>query len=153
MNLKDELLLVTNTLNAHNIPYAVCGGFAVVIHGCPRLTIDIDVIIREEDLENAKKVLAPIGFDLESGLICFKTGTPAESRLFRLSKVEGTEFLTLDLILVTPPIDDVWQSRQLFQFDNRSVWVVSRDGLIKMKRQAGRLRDQLDISMLENKEQ
>jgi hypothetical protein len=50
MNLKDELVQVIEALGSSAIPYALCGGIAVVIHGYPRLTKDIDLLIRDEDL-------------------------------------------------------------------------------------------------------
>lgn len=59
MNLKDELLLITNTLSAARIDYALCGGVAVAVHGYPRATRDIDLLIREEDLAD----LQALGLD------------------------------------------------------------------------------------------
>ena len=39
----------------------------------------------------------------------------------------------LDLILVTPEIKEVWQSKLTKPLENGSVSVVSREGLIKLK--------------------
>ena len=36
---------IANELNAHNIPYMVIGGQAVLIYGEPRLTKDIDITL------------------------------------------------------------------------------------------------------------
>ena len=36
---------IANELNAHNIPYMVIGGQAVLLYGEPRLTKDIDIIL------------------------------------------------------------------------------------------------------------
>jgi hypothetical protein len=49
MNIKDELLRVVETLTEARIEYAIAGGLAVAIHGCPRLTVDIDLVIREDE--------------------------------------------------------------------------------------------------------
>ena len=149
MNIKDEFLGIIDALTAANVDYAVAGGLAVAIHGCPRLTVDIDILIREEHLDRARAVLAPTGFDLESGMIRLGAGPAEEERLFRLTKTEGTEFLTLDLLLVTSRFEETWCSREPFEFGERVVWVVSRGALIKMKRRAGRPQDLADIAALE----
>ena len=54
MDLKQELLGVVATLNRADVPYALCGGMAVVLHGHPRLTRDIDLLIRKPDLAAAE---------------------------------------------------------------------------------------------------
>lgn len=36
---------IANELSAHNIPYMVIGGQAVLLYGEPRLTKDIDIIL------------------------------------------------------------------------------------------------------------
>lgn len=56
MNIKDEFLRIVDALTAAEIQYVVVGGLAVAIHGCPRLTIDIDILIRAADLDRAKDV-------------------------------------------------------------------------------------------------
>lgn len=45
MNLRDEFLGVLDALTGAGLDHAVCGGFAVAIHGYPRLTQDIDLLI------------------------------------------------------------------------------------------------------------
>ena len=68
----------------------------------------------------------------------------------RVSKVVGEDVVSLDLLLVTPLVEDVWQARESLEFMGETLFVVSRDGLIKMKRQAGRPQDLADIERLEN---
>jgi len=60
--------------------------------------------------------------------------------------------LSLDFLLVTPQTEDVWATREAIDFLGRKLFVVSREGLIKMKRLAGRPQDLADIERLENEE-
>ena len=60
--------------------------------------------------------------------------------------------LSLDLLLVTPQVQDVWQTREKIDFLGNQLSVVSREGLIKMKRLAGRPQDLADIERLESEE-
>ncbi len=42
--------------NAHNVEYAIVGGYALAFYGAPRYTGDIDLLVKP-DKENAQKVL------------------------------------------------------------------------------------------------
>ena len=109
MRLKDELLRITQCLNAANLDYAICGGLAVAVHGYPRATKDIDLLIPAEQLERVREVLASVEYDLESGEIPFDKGSEKERKIFRVSRAVGHELFTLDLIVVTPIFADVWE--------------------------------------------
>lgn len=148
MQLKDELFLVARTLEDAGIGYAVCGGLAVIIHGYPRSTRDIDLLIQAEDLERARKALERAGYAIASGWLPLDAGEPTEMRVFRLAKVEGGDCMTLDLVLVTPFLEDVWRNRENYLVEGRPLCVVSREGLIKMKRLGGRPQDLADLSEL-----
>lgn len=53
------------------------------------------------------------------------------------------------LDLVEPAFGAVWAARQTFERDGTTLVVVSRDGLIEMKRLAARAQDVADIEALE----
>ncbi len=43
--LYDELRTLISALDRGKIEYALCGGIAMAIHGRPRATVDIDILI------------------------------------------------------------------------------------------------------------
>lgn len=143
-----EFARIVETLESHSVDYAICGGLAVMIHGYVRATVDIDILIRSQALESAKSALNSIGFDLAAGPIPFAAGTPQRRVLHRVSKAEGSELLTVDLMLVTPVLEPAWSNRVAVSWKNRQVRVVSREGLAHMKRLAGRRKDLLDLEAL-----
>ena len=149
MDLKQELLGVVGALSRADVPYALCGGMAVVLHGYPRLTRDIDLLIRSRDLDAARSVLASAGFTIPGGLIPFDAGRPHERNVFRMSKATGDDLLTVDLLLLPRFLAEVWNSRETYELDDALVTVVSVDGLITMKKIAGRLQDLSDVEQLE----
>src|SRR3954470_17499678 len=51
----EDLLTLCRALNAEGARYLVCGGFAIIQHGYPRTTGDIDFLI-EGSLENQARV-------------------------------------------------------------------------------------------------
>ena len=148
--LVDELNQLVITLEREGIEYAVCGGLAMAVHGFARATLDIDVLILPESLEQAYKVGKESGYDIRGLDISFKERA-VEIR--RISKIDDEgEVLSLDLLLVTHFVEDVWITRERVAFAGKELTVVSRDGLIKMKKLAGRPQDIADIERLENEE-
>lgn len=148
--LLDELSALISALDENGIEYAVCGGIALTIHGFPRATFDIDILIRPESLEKAYEIAALYGFDIRGLDMSFKERA-VEIR--RVSKIDETgEVLPLDYLLVTPQVEDVWTTREKQIWLDKDLWIVSREGLIKMKKLAGRAKDLIDIDRIENEE-
>lgn len=144
--LLEEFKSITQALNDAGIEYAVCGGWAMAIHGLPRGTIDIDLLIRAADLDRVRELARDNGFDIE--------GLPLhlEIEIRRMSKVdtESGELLTLDLLLVSEDDPhDFWTDRVRVRWKDGETSVVSRKSLIGMKRIAGRKQDLADIEKLE----
>lgn len=148
MELHEELAGILELLEQHRVEYALCGGLAVMLHGHVRATRDIDLLVRKEDLDRVRAVVQQRGFTASSGKLPFKVGTPQEQEVHRVLKVEGRQVLMLDLIVVTPILDDVWAGREAFEWQGRKIKVVSREGLAKMKRLAGRRIDLADLEQL-----
>lgn len=146
----DELNEVISAFNDGGIDYAVCGGLAMAIHGFARATLDIDLLILPESLEKAFNEGEKIGYDIHGLDISFKEG-PVEIR--RISKIDSNgEVLSLELLLVTSQVEDVWAGKENHDFLGHTLWVVSREGLIKMKTLAGRPQDLADIERLNNED-
>lgn len=148
--LLDELSQLVSTLERNGIEYAVCGGLAMAVHGSARATLDIDVLIRPESLEQTYEIGKEHGYDIRGLDISFKERA-VEIR--RISKIDDEgEVLSLDLLLVTSHVEDVWATKEQVDFAGKKLTVVSRAGLIKMKTLAGRPQDIADIERLENEE-
>jgi hypothetical protein len=148
MDLVEELTGLVDALNALGVGYAVCGGIALAIHGYPRFTQDIDLLVQRSELERIRIAARKRGFTLEGMPMCFGAGSGTEREIVRLTKVEGPDTLTLDLLLTGPAFKDVWLSRVRTEWRNRELWVVSKEGLVQMKRLAGRAQDLADIEAL-----
>jgi hypothetical protein len=149
-DLIQELQALTTSFEENEIEYAVCGGLALTILGFPRATFDIDVLIRDESLETVMAIAKGFGFDIRGLDLSFKE--PAVE-IRRVSKIDDErEVLSLDLLLVTPAVEDVWSDRITVEWLGRPMSIVSREGLIKMKVLSGRDKDLIDINRLRNEE-
>jgi hypothetical protein len=144
MNQLTELLAV----DAAHIPYAVCGAWAVGLHGCPRVTWDLDLLILEEDGQRVLNAVEPLGYIHTAAPRFFNTGAEKELRVQRVSKAQEKEFLTLDLLMVTPILRPAWETRRIFAYEGKTIWVVSPEGLKHMKLLANREKDRMDLRNL-----
>lgn len=145
MSLRAEMVQLVRALDAAQIPYALCGGLALAVHGWPRATMDIDLLIEEPRLEGVRRIATSLGFTHETGFLTLAGG---RVRLFRLVKFVGEDLHPLDLLLVTPVLLPAWESRVQMPTADGLVTVVSAEGLIQMKSLRNSGTDQDDIRRL-----
>ena len=147
--LLQEFTEVVAALNRRQLAYAVCGGWAMTIHGCPRATMDIDVMVLADDLAEAWLAAADLGYNVEGRPLHFHDGA---IEIRRISKVDAeTKVLfTIEFLLVTEATQEIWQDRENVEWEHGAISTVSRAGLIQLKKISGRLQDLADIERLEN---
>jgi len=141
-----ELEQLLRALEENKISYALCGGLALAVHGIPRATVDIDLLIQPEDWERLRAAAAKLGYTLPANPMSLGQG---KVEIRRVSKIHGQEVLTLDALLVTPALKGIWSARQSLPWQNGEVTVLSRGGLIELKKISGRPQDLADIARLQ----
>jgi hypothetical protein len=144
----EEFQNLVNKFNREKLDYAVCGGWAMAIHGSPRATVDIDFLVLTDDLPKMWKIAEDFGYDVEGLPLSFDNGLIEIRRISKIEK-ELKILLTIDFLLVTEGLKYVWDNRESIDFENDRVWTVSREGLIFMKKLSGRHKDLGDIEVLE----
>jgi len=147
--LLEEFTEFVAALNCRQIAYAVCGGWAMTIHGFPRATMDIDVMVRGEDLAEGWRIAEDLGYNVQGRPLHFHDGA---IEIRRISKIDAeTKVLfTIDFLLVTDATRQIWQKRETVRWQHGAISTVSREGLIQLKKISGRLQDIADIERLEN---
>ncbi len=136
---------VFGSLSRHEVRYVVIGGIAAVLHGVPRATFDLDILI-DPTAENAKRLLAALA---AAGL-----GTAALTSADEVLSNEITVFkdrLRIDVQTSTPGLGfaDAWARRVEMQYQGQAFFVASRTDLIASKRASGRAVDLDDVRQLE----
>jgi hypothetical protein len=147
LDLYDEFKAIIAALNERQIDYAVCGGLAMAVYGQARATVDIDLLIAADDVERVKQAVQPLGYTIEAQPMRFAKGAIEIRRLSKLDADTGI-VLSLDLLLVTPQIENAWQTRSDVEWDSGKLRVVSREGLIELKTLRGNGQDLDDIARL-----
>ncbi|MBI2157395.1 MAG: nucleotidyltransferase family protein [Candidatus Rokubacteria bacterium] len=169
LDLYTELRRIAEALDAGGIPYALAGGLAVSIYTTPRATEDIDLLIARGDLDRAVSALQPAGFrpagrpmPVAGGRLVsalqpagFRpAGRPmpvAGGRLEiqRLTKIEGTDLLPLDLLIPTDPaLTALIADRASLSVEGRQVQVIGLAALRTLKRLRGSALDRADLEAL-----
>jgi hypothetical protein len=146
VELLDELLRLAEEFDKQGVEYALCGGLAMNVHGFTRGTIDIDFLVLEASLPQAKIAASAAGFDFETGWI--PISDKSAPRVLRLLKIDGSEYLTLDLLLANSDLNEVWSGRLRSSLAGKSLTVVSKEGLIRMKSTSTRDKDRMDVKSL-----
>lgn len=60
-------------LTASKIPYSICGGVAVCLHGYQRNTVDLDLVIRPKESDAVRKILLDGGLTWDETRAEFRT--------------------------------------------------------------------------------
>jgi Nucleotidyltransferase of unknown function (DUF6036) len=147
LDLYNEFELLIAALNERQIEYAVCGGLAMAIHGAPRTTVDIDLLIAAGQLNAVEAVAHELGYLIKATPMTFRNGAVEIRRVSKLDPDTG-DLVVLDMLLTTPALSVAWQTRTEVEWEQGRLWVVSRDGLILLKSLRGSAQDLADIERL-----
>ncbi|HRI57076.1 MAG TPA: nucleotidyltransferase [Anaerolineae bacterium] len=140
----NQLRGVYSSLRKHKVKYVTIGGIAAILHGVPRATFDLDILI-EATPKNAQRLLDAL---LDAGL-----GTASLTTAEEVLAHEITIFrdrVSVDVQTKTPGISfsEVWERRQVMKYGRTSFDVLSKEDLIASKLAAGRAKDLEDIRLL-----
>lgn len=146
-DLYEELRKIILLLDTHHLDYALCGGLALAVYDRPRATADIDLLILADSLDDVLSIAQSIGYTIRGKDMSFADGGIDIRRVSKIDKETGI-VLSLDLLLVTPQIKRIWDARLKLQWEDGELSVVSREGLIDLKRMGARPQDLADVSAL-----
>lgn len=144
---------VCHQFKKYKVPYAVVGGYAVVLHGVTRGTVDIDVVLEwsEASLEKAFQALQEIG--LISRL-------PIDSQSvfhFRQEFIEKRNLIAWNFFNPSNPTEQVdiiinydLKSEQVKVVKSKfgDIRLLDKKSLIEMKKKSGRPQDIEDVLAL-----
>jgi len=123
------------------------GGIALAIYDRPRATVDIDLLIAADSLAAVVEVAKALEYTVRGLDMTFANDAIEIRRVSKIDQETGF-VLSLDMLLVTPQIQQIWDSRVQASWEGGKLSVVSREGLIALKKLSGRPQDLADISAL-----
>jgi hypothetical protein len=148
LDLCDEFAALVAALEAANGDYAICGGLAMAIHGLPRATVAVDLLVLPTSVELVFAKAYDLGFTFLADPMTFAGGAVEIRRATKLDAASG-DTLSLEALIVTAATEPVWNDRLRVRWERGELWVVSRHGLANLKRLRGSGQDRDDIRQLE----
>ncbi len=141
----NRLLDVFASFQKHKVKYLVIGGIAAILHGVPRATFDLDILI-EASPENAQQLLDAL---IEANFATATLITADELLAHEITIFRDR--VRIDVQTSTPGIkfEEAWQNRVAMAYQGQEFYVASKEDVIASKRAAGRNKDLEDIRMLE----
>lgn len=151
---------VFRALEQAGVRYVVVGGLAVVLHGSPRMTVDLDLVVdlAPEPALRAMEVLSSLGL---LPRLPVPAGAFADEGLRRqwiekrhlqvFSLYDPVDpFREVDVFAEAPlPFEDLFGDAEVVVADGVPVRVASLQHLITMKQAAGRPQDERDVAALQ----
>jgi len=140
---------VFKSFQQHEVRYLVIGGVASVLHGVPRATFDLDILIDPTD-DNALRLL--------SALVDAGFGTATMTNAQEILAHEITVFndrVRIDVQTRTPGVSfqDAWLRRKTVTYQGQDLFILSKEDLIASKQASGCEVDLEDVHMLEMPDQ
>ncbi|HEX8144975.1 MAG TPA: DUF6036 family nucleotidyltransferase [Pyrinomonadaceae bacterium] len=141
----NRLLDVFASFQKHGVRYIVIGGIAAVLHGVPRATFDLDILI-EASTDNAQRLLVAL---TEAKFATALQITPDELLAHEITVFNDR--VRIDVQTSTPGLQfsDAWLHRVAMSYQGQEFYVAAKDDLIASKRAAGRMKDLEDVRLLE----
>ena len=145
LELNEDFKDLLKLLDSKNVRYLLIGGYAVILHGHPRLTNDLDVVIAGdgENIDRCLDALRDFGF----------VGPSLSAALFSKPKSVvrlGVEPIKIEILnyLEGVDFDSAYQRRERRQVEDIVIDVISLPDLLTNKQAVGRDKDALDVKEL-----
>jgi hypothetical protein len=133
-------------LHVHDVRYVVIGGIAAIVHGVPRTTFDVDLLIEASEPNAARLLKALEAAGIDSAALT----TPRQLLAHEITIFK--DVVRIDVQTSTPGLSfaDAWHRRVEREVSGVPYWILSKPDLIAAKRAAGRPKDLEDVRVLES---
>lgn len=145
MELSKDILEFIQLLNQNEVEYLVVGGWAVGLHGKPRYTRDIDILINREKLnaEKMMRVIEAFGF---SSLDISENDFLKSSFIIQLGVEPNRIDILTDIAAVN--FDDSYKNKIVIEHKGIKISIIGIEDLIKNKEKVARGQDLVDAKYL-----
>ena len=150
------LFELTDAFIDSKLKFALVGGYALALHGLVRATIDVDFVIKltQADFELAEKTLNKLGLQSRipvraQDIIKMRKEYIENRNLIAWSFVDYKNPSRQVDILITKDVSSMEIER--ISVSGRKIPVASLDEILKMKEEAGRPQDLIDIENIKAK--
>lgn len=132
-------------LNDHKVDYLIVGAYALAMHGAPRYTGDLDILVKPT-VENAKRVIETL---TEFGFGSLKLTVEDFQDPDQVVQL-GFPPVRIDIItsITGVAIEEAFAGKKAGMIGGLPIYYLGRDQFVANKRAVGRLRDLADIEAI-----
>ncbi|MFH1414734.1 MAG: hypothetical protein ABIH89_01440 [Elusimicrobiota bacterium] len=153
---------ILKELSENNVEYMVVGGIAVNLHGIPRMTYDLDLLVNmtDENLDRFMRIIkklkytAKVPVDIMDFAVKEKRRKWIEEKNMKAFCLVNNKATVKEIdIIIDAPVSyqNAKKNMITMELQNISVPVIGIADLIKMKEKTGRRQDDSDIRYLKKK--
>jgi len=146
---------IIKKFNQSDLDYVVVGAVALIIHGLPRSTVDLDLYLpaKKGIIEALFKITDCLGLKSEQKAIVKLSKSPELfSGQWICFSYEGQDILDV-FFANQPEFLEIYKRSQLKKSKNFKIRVAALDDIVLMKRQSGRTIDLADINLIKEAKQ
>jgi len=145
-DLFDKFLRIIDTINRYDVEYVVIGGVAMISHGMPRLTQDLNLLIKltKDNVDKLRNALSDIYNDDE-----IKEITYAELQKYSVIRYGTPDGFYLDIMVRIGEAADYYSiKRENKKIEGVVIQLASAESLFKLKKNTVRPEDKRDALFL-----
>ena len=134
-------------LNSRGVDYVIVGAHSLALHGRPRYTGDLDILVRPtpENARSLVNILNEFGF---AGAGFKEPDFLQADQLIQLGRAPTRIDLLTSISGVSN--EEAFATKVPAELDRIPVFILAKDALIRNKRAVGRPQDLADLNMLES---
>ena len=146
MDLFHQFNQIIRAFNQHNVEYVLIGGYAVILHGLPRTTLDMDIVVKldEANIRKFKQALKALYDDKDIEEI-----TREELGKYAVIRYGTPDNFYIDIMAGIGEVEnfDTIES-EVIQIEGIDITVATPEALYRMKQNTIRPHDQGDAHFL-----
>ena len=133
MNTLLDLRTLLTSLQKNGVEYILIGGQSLALHGFPRATEDVDLVVPFDE-ENGKKLIKSLAF-LKSAKDLQSQWFSAEANTDEIQNIRVEDDLVVDILFVAngQTYQTLLPHIKTISFDGMSIRTLDIDGLLKTK--------------------
>lgn len=145
MEIQTDFRELLELFNKHKVQYLIVGAYALALHGAPRYTGDLDILVRP-DKPNAGRIMAALE-DFGFGSLGLTTSDfEASGKVIQL----GVPPVRVDIVTSITGVswDAASKNKIAGKYGDLEVYYIGRDEFVANKRALGRKKDLADLEAL-----
>jgi len=143
-----------SVITSFSLEYVTVGGFAMIIHGLPRATVDLDIAIpaRPEEIGKIEKIASTLEYKYDDALLEIGLRTPQYAIGQCLTLKDSDDIFHLDFFITSiEEFKVLKKDSETVDFEDIPITIASLKTIRMLKQKFNREIDKADIELIDKK--